>query len=100
MLPGDAVATPVAIRLLNDARCLEIEWLDGQTSSVTHLILRNSCRCGACVAQRRQGLEMDASQQTVLTSVEACGAGALQLTFSDGHNKGIYPFAYLKSLAR
>jgi DUF971 family protein len=96
---GAARTIPLAIRLLSKSRRLEIDWQDGRASSLTHRALRNSCRCSACVAQRRQGQEIDAPRHIALTRVVACGAGALQMTFSDGHGRGIYPFVYLASLA-
>ncbi len=97
-LAASDVTTPLAIRVLGKSRRLEIDWIDGRVTAVTHLKLRQSCRCATCVSQRKRGGEIRVSAEIELTSVSACGAGAVQLTFSDGHSRGIYPFSYLQSL--
>lgn len=95
----NAEAALVGLRILSKSKRIELDWSDGQTTTLTHRMLRVSCRCAACVVRRSQGLAIEAPPQIELTDVDACGAGAVQLTFSDGHSRGIYPFAYLQSLA-
>ena len=34
-----------------------------------------------------------------VAAVEAYGVNALHFTFSDGHDRGIFPFSYLRLLA-
>lgn len=83
---------------------LALAWDDGQESYLALEALRRACPCAAC-----QG-EPDALGRVVrptvaftersfhLSRYEPVGGYALQLHWADGHNTGIYSFAYLRSL--
>lgn len=78
---------------------LEIGWEDGSRSRLPHKLLREQCRCAACEQQRRHGggpTPVDACLR--LTSIEPVGDTGLNLGFSDGHARGIYPWSYLRQL--
>ncbi|MEE1951642.1 gamma-butyrobetaine hydroxylase-like domain-containing protein [Pseudomonas alcaligenes] len=56
-----------------------------------------ACPCSQCRAGRLGG-RIDLVAETVrVERVEGQGYG-VQLVFSDGHERGIYPWAYLKAL--
>ena len=78
---------------------LEIAWSDGMTGIMAHEVLREACRCAACVAAARGGVPVRAEPGTRITMVEAYGQNTLRLVFDDGHQRGLYPFAYLRALA-
>jgi DUF971 family protein len=78
---------------------LEIAWSDGVTGILAHRVLRESCRCAHCTADMRRGQPVRASDGTRIVSIEALGGSMLQLVFNDGHQRGIYPLAYLRALA-
>ncbi|MFG1377917.1 gamma-butyrobetaine hydroxylase-like domain-containing protein [Xanthobacter autotrophicus] len=61
--------------------------------------LRAACRCAACVADRARGTLSADFAGVTLTHVAPFGAHGLNLSFSDGHARGVYPFAYLAALA-
>ncbi|MET3354465.1 UNVERIFIED_ORG: DUF971 family protein [Xanthobacter viscosus] len=61
--------------------------------------LRAACRCAACVADRARGTFSADFAGVTLTHVAPFGAHGLNLSFSDGHARGVYPFAYLAALA-
>ena len=67
-------------------------------AALTHARLRAACPCSACRAQRRAGLTVDADDAVRLTAIEPVGAYALNLAFSDGHRRGIYPYEMLVTL--
>ncbi|MEK8050984.1 DUF971 domain-containing protein [Ideonella sp. DXS22W] len=78
---------------------LEITWPDGRVQRLRHGLLRARCRCAACERQRRQGLgDAPADASVRLTHLAPVGAQGLNLQFSDGHDRGIYPWAYLRQL--
>ncbi len=78
---------------------LEITWTDGKSSRLGHALLREQCRCAACEQQRRQGQgNPPASPGLRLETIEPVGEHGLNLGFSDGHDRGIYPWAYLRQL--
>jgi DUF971 family protein len=67
--------------------------------------LRAACRCADC---RRERLDRDADPDAggatiagaTIADVRLIGDHALNIAFSDGHDRGIYPWSYLRELAR
>ena len=92
---GSDFVAPVEIRLRTVAKVLEMDWQDGSTTIWAHRVLRESCLCAVCTAQRRKGRAVVAAVDIALIEVMPCGSGALRFSFSDGHARGIYPFEYL-----
>ena len=61
--------------------------------------LRAACRCADC---RRERIDRDADPDTDGTTIadaQLVGDHALNIAFSDGHDRGIYPWSYLRELA-
>lgn len=83
-LPDAVELTPAALRL---------QWPDGAVS-VSATRLRAACRCGGCRA--RPVVE---EQDVQLVDAQPVGHYALNLVFSDGHDRGIYPWVWLRELA-
>jgi DUF971 family protein len=78
---------------------LEIRWPDGLLQKLESALLRRSCRCAACEAARRKDGKIAATPQIRITGVVPVGSYAVQLVFSDGHLRGIFPWAYLRDLS-
>ncbi|MCY1410542.1 hypothetical protein D9M71_259120 [compost metagenome] len=77
---------------------LRLEWADGGVQLISHARLRGSCPCAQCRAARLRG-HIDLVDQGVrLVELNPQGYG-LQLVFDDGHDQGIYPWAYLRQLS-
>ena len=77
---------------------LALRWPDGRMATLTHARLRAACPCSECRAQRRAGVEVEADDAVRLAAIEPVGAYALNLAFSDGHRRGIYPYEMLADL--
>lgn len=77
---------------------LGVRWNDGSEHAFTHAELRAACPCSGCRKLRIAGGTVEAPDAVRLTVIEAAGANALNLGFSDGHARGIYPFALLAEL--
>lgn len=74
--------------------------LDGGAScALSHAALRAGCRCADCTALRRAGGQPEVAGAIRLLAIEPVGAYGVQLIFSDRHDRGIYPWAYLEQLA-
>jgi DUF971 family protein len=92
------------------SRVLELQWPDGACSRLPHALLRASCRCAGCTQQAKNLAAAAPPERTPvrpkaaadpdvsLTDIHPVGDGALNLAFSDGHSRGIYPWAYLREL--
>ena len=96
----NAVATPSCLPVqITDRRrsgLLVIEWDDGALSLLQHGRLRQQCRCAACTQRRRNG-ELPAPP-SALADIRPVADKGLNLVFADGHDRGIYPWAYLREL--
>jgi len=88
-----------SLRLHAVSRYLEVEWSDGVVSRYPHGFLRRQCRCAECLQAARSGHGIEAAEDISLVAVLPYGPQAVRLQFSDGHSRGIYPFAYLRDLA-
>ncbi|MEI6352178.1 MAG: DUF971 domain-containing protein [Verrucomicrobiota bacterium] len=94
--------TPLNIQVVGDE--LAIAWNDGTESFLQLEFLRRHCPCAAC------GGEPDVLGQVVVPEVtyrpnsfrirsyQLVGGYALQPTWEDNHNSGLYAFQYLKRL--
>lgn len=89
---------PIAVHLHTGSRVLELEWPDASRSTLTHAELRRHCKCAACEQMRRSGQTPLLRDDIAITDVSAVGGAALRLHFSDGHERGIFPFVYLRQL--
>jgi len=90
------VNAPGAIRNRRADGELVLQWGDGE-QVISHARLRGACPCSQCRAGRLGG-RIDLVRGDVrVERLEVQGYG-VQLVFSDGHERGIYPWAYLKGL--
>ncbi len=87
-------ARPVVVRRCPERAVLRITWDDGAVSSLGYGALRGCCRCAHC----RAGITRWSGTSVGLLDVEPFGDYALRLFFDDGHDRGLYPFAYLREL--
>jgi DUF971 family protein len=91
---------PECLELDAAARLLSVRWPDGVRQSLTHAVLRAHCPCSAC---RRIRLRVDTADTVdtaddiSIVAITPMGYG-IQLVFSDGHDRGIFPWPYLERL--
>jgi len=85
---------------------LKLSWSDRETT-LDGPLLRAACRCAQCRRVRlKAGDSIDAplspsaadAKEVTVTAAVSMGYG-LQLHFSDGHDRGIFPWSYLRELA-
>lgn len=89
---------------------LRIQWADGTTSHFPLAFLRKNCPCATCRAEREQkpaapsgGLSLNILPAGIDRAAQFAGARtvgnyAIQITWADGHNTGIYDFRYLREI--
>ncbi|SFW13629.1 DUF971 domain-containing protein [Nitrosovibrio sp. Nv17] len=79
---------------------MEITWQDGERQRITHAFLRSRCRCTRCLAVELRGESVAAPPEGLrIIDIQPVGAYGIQISFSDGHDRGVYPWAYLRELA-
>jgi ATP-binding protein involved in chromosome partitioning len=96
-----AATTPTKIAQ-KDPRTLAIVWADGVESELDVRALRLACACAQCVDEWSGAGRLDPAavpEDVHPLRIEGVGRYALQITWSDGHASGIYPFRRLRELA-
>ena len=95
---------------LNDAGDLVIKWSDDRTRLYRVAVLRDNCPCATCREQRKadpkeQGasalltvLAIEETQPVKITEMKPVGSYAYGITFSDGHDSGIFTLEHLFQL--
>ena len=85
---------PQALSLTPQA--LRIEW-PGVQHELPAATLRAACRCADCRSAALRGQPV-AGEGARLVDAVPIGHYAVQLRFGDGHERGIYPWSYLRGL--
>jgi len=94
----DPAAPPVGIELSANGRALRLTWQDSEIS-VPGRTLRLACRCAHCLRARYDGRFIDDIGDIAIVVVSPMGNFGLNIGFSDGHARGIYPWPYLYEVA-
>lgn len=89
--------TPTLVTPIPEEKILRILWDDDRVSDYLFTYLRGWCPCAVCQGHggERHFVPVENPE---LVSVKMIGNYALNPTWSDGHETGIYTFAYLRSL--
>ncbi len=92
------VDPPKEVRLKRAQRLVEVLWPDGSLDRLSGLTLRKSCACSGCTRARQAGALTLIDAEVGIERLELSGVSGLQFHFSDGHHRGLYPWAYLREL--
>lgn len=93
-LAAPSVANPV-----RDGRELHVRLESGREIALAAEALRAACRCAHCRRAQIDGVFPDRFEAVTVTSASPMGHYGVNIAFSDGHNRGIFPFVYLAELA-
>ena len=81
-----------------DLASLSFHTAGGPSLVLTAEKLRSSCKCAHCLRARIDERFPETFPGIAIVGVNDLGYG-LNIAFSDGHDRGIYPKAYLAGLA-
>jgi DUF971 family protein len=97
---------PKSIKV-KEKKTLEITWEDGNISSLSLKYLRDECPCATCKGEtvllksyRPPAKKMITPEMYMTGNIETVGEYAIQITWKDGHNTGIYSWDYLQELEK
>jgi DUF971 family protein len=100
---------PTELKLVGDTELL-VAWNDGQRRQYSFVELRDECPCAMCRERRATAEKPSQELLPVLRPEEArplrvvamkpVGNYAYAISFSDGHDTGIYTFELLRTLGR
>jgi len=88
----------------NDKETIFILWSDGHRSFYDPLELRTACPCAMCQGEpgifgrKYEPTKNEVRSDIIPQEIEAIGRYGMKITWSDGHNLGIYTFDYLRKL--
>jgi DUF971 family protein len=90
--------TPLQLKFTEERDALTVTWNDGCVTRIPVPVLRARSRAAQQVRADIDSISGSFDGVTV-TSAEAIGSYAVRLVFSDGHDRGIYPWSYLREIA-
>jgi DUF971 family protein len=90
---------PVQVELIDHSTALALTWPDCGTIRLGAEMLRRASRAATEIRRQADGIELTIGPGLYVAAVEPIGNYALRLFFSDGHDRGIYPWSYLRELA-
>ena len=94
--------TPTNIKVKRMQGVLEISWKSGTVNRYRLRSLRCACRCAGCVDEHSgvRTLDVDAVPDDLgVSDMKQVGNYAIQFTFTDGHDTGIFTWEHLRELA-
>ena len=91
---------------MEDKIKLFIKWEDDSESRINLKYLRDECPCANCKGEtilfktyRPEKKAEEKPEMYKIKNIEIVGGYAIQITWKDGHNTGIYSWEYIKKLA-
>lgn len=91
-------SAPVEIRQLLDSKEVEIIWSDSSITRIKDIDLRRACRCADCRRKSGGSALIGQLEDIRILKIIPVGAYAIHLSFDDQHDRGIFPWEYLKQL--
>jgi prepilin-type processing-associated H-X9-DG protein len=97
-LMAKPVASPARIAIGDNLESLELTMADGEVLRLPAGRLRAACKCAHCVRARIDGVFAETFDGIAITQLAPIGDYAVNIAFSDGHARGIYPWSLLLEL--
>jgi prepilin-type processing-associated H-X9-DG protein len=91
---------PEEIVLTADRARLRVTWPGGEPAEIFAARLRAACRCAWCTRARLDQTFAASFDGVTIARLDPIGGYAVNIAFSDGHARGIYPWTFLLTLAR
>ncbi|MFT7109827.1 MAG: DUF971 family protein [Psychrobacter glaciei] len=99
VVPIDSVVPPTNVAFKKGEAYVKLTWKNGASSTISGGELRRYCACSECRARKVVGISL-INDSFELAEVELMGRSALHVKFSDGHERGIYPWPYLYAISQ
>ena len=93
---------PIKIKVI-DRKDLQIVWNNGKQDLLNLRQLRKLCPCATCLSERdkqsKRFIPLFSESQVTIKSINQVGNYAIQITWNDGHNSGIYEYYFLENFS-
>ncbi|MFT6905515.1 MAG: DUF971 family protein [Oleiphilaceae bacterium] len=98
-VPIDSIVPPTNVAFKKGEADVTVTWKNGALSTISGHELRRYCACSECRARKVVGISL-INVSSELAEVSLMGRNALHVKFSDGHERGIYPWPYLYAISQ
>lgn len=92
------VVAPKLIAISDDRGYVRLTFANGDDIELKADRLRAACKCAHCIRARLDGVFPDRFEGITIEQFSFMGGYAINIAFSDGHARGIYPWAFLTGL--
>lgn len=92
-------APPREIRVSIKRDRLTLVWADDREDVFEAGVLRQNCQSAKVKRLRLAGAAPPVAADVLIAAVSPVGSYAINIAFSDGHDRGIYPWSFLAELA-
>jgi len=82
----------------DDCTALDLRWDDGSEAKLSAATLRKNARDAASIRQLYDNDEIFVEPGLKIEGTAMVGRMGVNIAFSDGHDRAIYPFPYLRDL--
>jgi DUF971 family protein len=90
---------PEELVLQQGGTTLELRFAASPAVAVTADALRAACRCAWCTKARVVGGFPPGFSGLSIQQIKPIGTYAANIVFSDGHDRGVFPWSYLREIA-
>lgn len=88
-----------SVNIVGDGRSLDIEWQLGEHDFLDAHQLWRDCPSAHARRRRMDHPHLEPDHDLRIMSVSPIGLYAINIAFSDGHARGIYPWSLLRQFA-
>jgi len=90
---------PDSVSVAHDKRSFRLCWPNGGETHLRAQTVRANCRSASAVRERIDGNIAKDFTDVTISAIAPIGAYGLNIRFSDGHDRGIYPWGFLEDLS-
>ena len=90
---------PESVSIAADRGSFCLQWPGGDAVSLSAETVRANCRSAKATRERLDSASHVDFTGITIAEIETIGIYGLNIRFSDGHDRGIYPWAFLRELA-
>ncbi len=89
---------PTEIHLAKDKKSLLLIWSDRTTDRLSAQLLRTGSQSAVSKRQKIDGCETEMNDDLTIIDIQSIGSYAINIVFSDGYHRGIFPCKFLRTL--